>query len=72
MLYLIAVDRDGVMGMGKDAVVTYPTNTDGIEILTPKDGKWYTFRLPYPMGFMPRSPTGPRASVRCAQRGEFV
>jgi hypothetical protein len=52
--YLITVDRFGVLGLGKDVVMTESTHTDSLLALLPKTGEWVRLQVPYPMGFLAR------------------
>ena len=52
--YLITVDLFGVLGLGKDVVVTESDQTDSLLALLPKSGQWVNLQIPYPMGFLGR------------------
>jgi hypothetical protein len=51
--YLIWVDRQDAVGLGKDAKYTYPINSDSALALLPS-GQFVSLRIPYPMGFYTR------------------
>ena len=52
--YLVAVDRSGVLGLGKDVVMTESEQTNSLLALLPKTGEWVRLTVPYPMGFLGR------------------
>jgi hypothetical protein len=56
--YLIFVDRNGVLGLGKDVPMTGAVNADAVLAVVPKTGEFVTIRLPYPLGYFPRSMQG--------------
>jgi hypothetical protein len=56
--YLTHMDVHDVLGLGKDAPMYGSVNTDAIEVLNPKTKQFVTLRVPYPMGFFPRSANG--------------
>jgi hypothetical protein len=56
--YLIFVDRHGILGLGKDVPMTGAVNADAVLAVIPKTGEFVTIRLPYPMGYFPRSMQG--------------
>jgi len=60
MLYLIDVDRDNTLGLGKDVVVAGDVNADSFFVLMPQNGqtKTLTLRVPYPLGFFARHTSG--------------
>jgi hypothetical protein len=60
MLYLIEVDRDNTLGLGKDVVLSGDVNSDSFFVLMPQGGqmKTLTLRVPYPLGFFARHVSG--------------
>lgn len=56
--YLTSVDIHDTLGLGRDAPTYGSVNTDAIEVLLPKTKTFVTLRVPYPMGFFPRSANG--------------
>ena len=56
--YLIFVDRQGVLGLGKDVPMTGAVNSDAMVALVPKTGQFVTIRIPYPLGYYTRSMQG--------------
>jgi hypothetical protein len=52
--YLMVVDRLGVMGLGKDVVMTESEQTNSLLALIPKTSQWVRLQVPYPMGFLSR------------------
>jgi hypothetical protein len=56
--YLIFVDRHGILGLGNDVPMTGAVNSDAVYAILPKTGEFVTIRLPYPMGYYPRSMQG--------------
>jgi hypothetical protein len=52
--YLMVVDRLGVLGLGKDVVMTESEQSDSLLALLPKTGQWVRLQVPYPMGFLAR------------------
>ena len=53
--YLTHMDQYNVLGLGKDAPMYGSMNTDSFQVLNPQTKQWVTLRVPYPMGFFPRS-----------------
>ena len=56
--YLTHMDFHDTLGLGKDAPMYGSVNTDAIEVLSPRTKQFVTLRVPYPMGFFPRSANG--------------
>ena len=56
--YLTHMDLHDALGLGKDAPMYGSVNTDAIEVLNPQTRQFVTLRVPYPMGFFPRSANG--------------
>jgi hypothetical protein len=56
--YLTHMDMHDALGLGKDAPMYGSVNTDAIEVLNPQTKQFVTLRVPYPMGFFPRSANG--------------
>ncbi len=55
IFYLIYMDPRNVLGLGENIPVVGGANTDALLALIPATGKWVTMRVPYPMGYFPRS-----------------
>ncbi len=60
MLYLIEVDRENALGLGKNVVLAGDVNADSFFALMPQGGqmKTLTLRVPYPLGFFSRHVAG--------------
>ena len=60
MLYLIEVDRENALGLGKNVVLAGDVNADSFFVLMPQAGqmKALTLRVPYPLGFFARHASG--------------
>lgn len=56
--YLTHMDVHDVLGLGKDAPMYGSNNTDALEVIHPTTKQFVTLRVPYPMGFFPRSANG--------------
>ena len=56
--YLTHMDLHDALGLGKDAPMYGSVNTDAIEVLNLQTRQFVTLRVPYPMGFFPRSANG--------------
>jgi hypothetical protein len=56
--YLSHMDYHDVLSLGKDAPMYGSVNTDAFEVLSPKTKQFVTLRIPYPMGFYPKSANG--------------
>ena len=56
--YLTHMDVHDVLGLGKDAPMYGSNNTDAFEVLQPSTRQFVTLRVPYPLGFFPRSANG--------------
>lgn len=56
--YLNYMDINDTLGLGKDAPMYGSMNTDSLEVYSPNLKQFVTLRLPYPLGFYPRSGTG--------------
>jgi hypothetical protein len=56
--YLMHLDAHDVLGLGKDLPVYGEVNTDSFEALIPGTRQFVTLRVPYPLGFFPRSANG--------------
>ena len=56
--YLTHMDFHDTLGLGKDAPIYGSVNTDAMEVLSPNTGDYVTLRVPYPLGFFPRSGNG--------------
>jgi hypothetical protein len=55
IFYLIYMDPQNVLGLGENIPVVGGANTDALLALLPATGKWVTMKVPYPMGYFPRS-----------------
>jgi hypothetical protein len=50
------MDADDVLGIGvKNVPYAGGANSDSLVGLNPQTGKFFTLRVPYPMGYFPRS-----------------
>ncbi len=56
--YLTHMDVHDVLSLGKDAPIYGSNNTDAFEVLQPSTKQFVTLRVPYPLGFFPRSANG--------------
>jgi hypothetical protein len=56
--YLSHIDTFGVLDLGKEAPMYGSVNTDAFEVLSPETHQFVTLRVPYPLGFFPRSASG--------------
>jgi hypothetical protein len=56
--YLSHMDIFDTLGFGKDAPMYGTTNLDALVLYDQKNRQFVTLRIPYPMGFMPRSASG--------------
>jgi hypothetical protein len=54
MNYLIFMDRESAMGLGKNVPITGAVNSDALMALVPQTKQFVTLRVPYPMGFYAR------------------
>ena len=55
--YLTHIDTHNTLGLG-EAPMYGTTDTDSIEVLNPVTKQFVSLRVPYPMGFFPRSANG--------------
>jgi hypothetical protein len=60
MLYMTETDVDNTLGLGKDVVLAGDVNADSFFVVMPQNGQMttLTLRVPYPLGFFPRSGAG--------------
>jgi hypothetical protein len=59
MLYLIDVDRENLLGLGKDVVLAGDVNADSFWVIVPGAApQTLTLRVPYPLGFHSRHTAG--------------
>ena len=56
--YLITVDTDDTVGLGRDVPITYAVNSGALIALLPDSGEWVMLRVPYPLGFYTRNAHG--------------
>ena len=56
--YLQHLDAFDTLGLGRDVPVYGSVNTDALEAFVPARKQFVTLRVPYPMGFFPRSANG--------------
>ncbi len=56
--YLTHLDVHDTLGLGKDAPMYGSNNTDAFEVIHPATKQFVTLRVPYPLGFFPRSANG--------------
>lgn len=57
MHYYNYVDRFDTLGLGANVPLANGTNSDSLLALLP-DGRWFTLRVPYPLGFFSRGMDG--------------
>ena len=55
--YLNHLDSADVLGLGKDSPMYGSINTDSMEVFSSATKQFVPLRVPYPMGFFPRSAT---------------
>ena len=58
MVYLPQVDLHNALGLGKDVPMYGTVNYDAMRVLLPETDQFLELRVPYPMGFFPRSGNG--------------
>ena len=58
MMYLTQIDRHDVLGLGQQAVVTGPVNSNSLQVLVPDTGQFLDLVVAYPKGFFARSAQG--------------
>ena len=56
--YLAHMDVHDTLSLGADAPIYGSVNTDAMEVFSPNLGRYVTLRVPYPLGFFPRSGNG--------------
>ena len=56
--YLAHMDFHDTLGLGDDAPIYGSVNTDAMEVFSTDRGEYVTLRVPYPLGFFPRSGNG--------------
>jgi len=56
--YLQHMDVHDTLGLGRDVPIYGSVNTDAMEAFVPGTRQFVTLRVPYPMGFFPRSANG--------------
>jgi hypothetical protein len=56
--YLTHMDVHNVLGLGADAPMYGSVNTDAFEVIQRSTNQFVTLRVPYPLGFFPRSANG--------------
>jgi hypothetical protein len=56
--YLQHLDAHDTLGLGRDVPVYGSVNTDAFEAFVPARKQFVTLRVPYPLGFFPRSANG--------------
>ena len=54
MNYLLFMDREDAMGLGKNVPISGAVNSDALLALVPQTKQFVTLRVPYPMGFYAR------------------
>ena len=57
--FIATVDRENVLGFGRDIPMTQAPMSDAVLVLKPMTREWITLRVPYPLGFFVRA-TDPR------------
>src|SRR5262249_21213761 len=53
--YLNHIDSENVLGLGKDSPMYGSINTDSLEVFSTDTRQFVSLRVPYPLGFFPRS-----------------
>jgi hypothetical protein len=56
--YLTHIDVHDVLSLGRDAPMYGSVNTNAIEVIQPSTKQFVTLRIPYPLGYFPRSANG--------------
>jgi hypothetical protein len=56
--YLQHLDAFDALGLGRDVPIYGSVNTDALEAFVPARKQFVTLRVPYPLGFFPRSANG--------------
>jgi hypothetical protein len=56
--YLTHMDFHDTLGLGRDLPIYGNVNTDSFEAFVPRTKQFVTLRVPYPLGFFPRSGAG--------------
>jgi hypothetical protein len=56
--YLNWVDRYNTLGLGENVSVVLGTSSDSLRVFKPDTKEWFTFHVPYPMGFYSRDLDG--------------
>jgi len=72
MYYLSEVDRDNALGLGDNVPVAFAVNSGALVALVPQTGKWVILRVPYPLGFFPRSANGRIDDPKAGWKGRGV
>jgi hypothetical protein len=70
--YLLWVDLYDVFGLGKDVPIVTGTNSDSLLAFLPKEKRWLTFRVPYPIGFYTRGLDGRVDDPKAGWRGRAL
>lgn len=68
--YLTHMDFHDTLGLGAGAPIYGSVNTDAMEVLSPETGEYVTLRVPYPLGFFPRSGNGRVDDSRAGWKGK--
>jgi hypothetical protein len=68
--YLTHMDVHNVLSLGKDAPIYGSNNTDAFEVIQPSTKQFVTLRVPYPLGFFPRSANGRVDDPRTGWKGK--
>jgi len=68
--YYNFVDRFDMLGLGKD--IPLATGNESEALLALVDGKWLTFRIPYPMGFYGKGIDGRIDDAKAGWKGKAV
>lgn len=58
MQYLMQMDRHNTLGLGANAVIAGPVNSDSLQVFVQQTGEFLDLVVPYPMGFFSRSSQG--------------
>lgn len=68
--YLQHLDAHDTLGLGRDVPVYGSVNTDALEAFLPGRKEFVTLRVPYPLGFFPRSANGRIDDPRTGWKGK--
>jgi hypothetical protein len=72
MYYLSYVDRENALGLGNNTPVSFAVNSGALVALQPQTNSWVLLRVPYPLGFFPRSANGRIDDSKAGWKGRGV